>query len=168
MELDKRIIKGKRPLTALDTDVAKEFIGKQCYFTSKFENFENLSKVPHATLHNIDDSHVPFQCYGDDGILCYDCFILPCEWVEEKKEPKYRPYTMKEFLREYSIGESILKIRDKREPEYVYQYLFIGHSKNYVGLGGWMFAFTELFDHFEIGEGVGDEETWQPFGVLEE
>lgn len=86
MELDKRILEGKRPLTCYDLDEAKKYVGKDCYFSSKFESFENLSKVPHTTLHNIDDTSTPFWCYGDDGVLCYACFILPCEWV--KQEPK--------------------------------------------------------------------------------
>ena len=106
MELDSRIIEGKKPLTCFDTEQAKEFIGKECYFSSKFESFENLSRVPHAVLHNIDDSQTPFWCYGDDGILCYDCFILPCEWVNpEKPEQKYRPLTNEEFLALFDSGK---------------------------------------------------------------
>lgn len=39
MKLDPRIIEGKKPLTALDTDVAKQFIGKECYFADNIEDF---------------------------------------------------------------------------------------------------------------------------------
>lgn len=163
MELDKRIKEGKRPLTCFDVEEAKQYIGKECYFTSKFENFENLSKVPHATLHNIDDSHVPFQCYGDDGILCYDCFILPCEWVEEKKEPKYRPYTIDDFLKKFKLGDSIiLKRKDKNAYEVA---LFTGYYDKGIYLGAYDCKLEYLFSDYELGVNYDE---FVPFGVLEE
>ena len=162
MELDKRIKEGKRPLTCFDVEEAKQYIGKECYFTSKFENFENLSKVPHATLHNIDDSHVPFQCYGDDGILCYDCFILPCEWVEEKKEPKYRPYTIDDFLKKFKLGDSIiLKRKDKNAYEVA---LFTGYYDKGIYLGAYDCKLEYLFSDYELGVNYDE---FVPFGVLE-
>lgn len=33
MELDARIVEGKKPLTCLDAEQAKLFIGKECYFS---------------------------------------------------------------------------------------------------------------------------------------
>lgn len=163
MELDKRIKEGKRPLTCFDVEEAKQYIGKECYFTSKFENFENLSKVPHATLHNIDDSHVPFQCYGDDGILCYDCFILPCEWVEEKKEPKYRPYTIDDFLKKFKLGDSIiLKRKDKNAYEVA---LFTGYYDKGIYLGAYDCKLEYLFSDYELGVNYDE---FVPFGVLED
>ena len=39
MNLDPRIIEGKRPLDCFDTDAAKEFIGKACYFGINIEDF---------------------------------------------------------------------------------------------------------------------------------
>ena len=170
MELDKRIIDGKKPLTCFDIEEAKKYVGKDCYFSSKFENFENLSKVPHATLHNVDDSHTPFQCYGKDGVLCYDCFILPCEWVKEP-EKKYRPYTMNEFKAEFKIG-MVLTLRNRDTPDYVCQVMYLGNRQydesdsdnNTIFLSQRFFSLRELFNIFEI---VRDGE-WQPFGVLEE
>lgn len=178
MELDKRIKEGKRPLTCIDIEQAREFVGKQCLFSDSYVNYKNIKeyvKFPQYTgALNIKDK-VERLCSKEDYVFknetdgyCYS-LVLPLEWVkEEKTEPKYRPYTMKEFLREYFIGESILKIRDKREPEYVYQFLFIGCSRLIVYLGGWSLSLEQLFDNFEIAEGIGDEETWQPFGVIDE
>lgn len=169
MELDKRILPGKRPLTCYDIEEAKKYIGKECYFASKFESFENLSKVPHATLHNVDDSHVPFQCYGEDGVLCFDCFILPCEWVkEEKKEPKYRPFKdhaeYKEYLND-GIIESWVQIREKLTGE-VSELMYVGGSEAIICLGAYSFDLNKLFYDFELfNESTGE---WQPFGVLEE
>lgn len=169
MELDKRIIDGKKPLTCFDIEEAKKYVGKDCYFSSKFENFENLSKVPHATLHNVDDSPVPFQCYGEDGVLCYDCFILPCEWVKQP-EKKYRPYTKHEFLNKFECGKPI-NIRRKDDDIN----LFIETMPSvkidnlcddvHVRLFEGIFNLKRLFDEFEWQKSNGE---WQPFGVLDE
>lgn len=40
MKIDPRIKKDKRPLSCFDTDAAKEFIGKACYFGINIEDFE--------------------------------------------------------------------------------------------------------------------------------
>lgn len=174
MELDKRIKEGKRPLTCFDIEEAKKYVGKDCYFSSKFENFENLSKVPHATLHNVDDSHTPFQCYGEDGVLCYDCFILPCEWVKEKKEPKYRPLSYKEFWRLFDFGDGVC-FRRKGQDTVEFS-MFLGYELNSdgnrdeipgegrVNLGGNRYTLAELFENYEME--LDDE--WQPFGVMED
>lgn len=170
MELDERILEGKKPLTCFDIEEAKKYVGKDCYFSSKFENFENLSKLPHATLHNVDDSHTPFQCYGKDGVLCYDCFILPCEWVKEP-EKKWRPYTGIEFAEKFDlwIGH-VIRIRDRPEnagQEYEYKIMFVGY-RWYKGMfevfinGCWI----DLLTLFELYEYMKDNE-WHKFGVEE-
>lgn len=168
MKLDKRIFPAKRPLTCFDSEFAKQFIGKECYFASKFENFENLSNVPHATLHNVDDSSAPFQCYGDDGILCYDCFILPCEWVQEHKEPKWRPFSLTEWRHNYSIGDAIVCRLKNSDTTRVYMFcgLFSDHDddlpgKGVINLGGELFVLQNLFDLYELHE----NNEWHPFGV---
>ena len=45
MELDKRIKEGKRPLNCFDTEQAKQFIGKKCYFSDDARDFMNLDKA---------------------------------------------------------------------------------------------------------------------------
>ena len=186
MELDKRIKEGKRPLTCFDLKEAEKFIGKECYFSSKLENFENLSKVSHANLYNVDDSSTPFQCYGDDGILCYDCFILPCEWVmEEEPEPKYRAFTLNEFLKSYKIGDTVtfrLK-KDGHAPEkeclVEYTGMITGYEslpedrdkpgKSSVFLGGCpSISLSRLFEFYELQNKYYYPIVWQPFGVIED
>jgi hypothetical protein len=161
MKLDKKIKDGKKPLTCFDIEEAKKYVDKDCYFASKFENFENLSKVPHATLHNVDDNPVPFQYYDDDGIFCYDCFILPCEWV--KPEERYRPFTLKEFVKEYSLGDVIIfkmnsntKIRHGLFLEYI-------EDNQEVRLGSYWYGFEELVNNYELYTSKG----WKPFGIEE-
>ena len=165
MELDSRIKEGKKPLTCFDIEEAKKYVGKDCYFSSKFENFENLSKVPHATLHNVDDSPVPFQCYDDDGVFCYDCFILPCEWVKpEEPEKKYREYKdLDEFfdVTGLEIGD-LIKL--KFPGNNVAELLIVGGCNNSLFIGIHKYTFKQLFEMVEIS--ISGE--WQPFGVLDE
>ena len=173
MKLDSRILEGKRPLTCFDIEEAKKYVGKDCYFSSKFENFENLSKVPHATLHNVDDNPVPFQCYGEGGVLYYDCFILPCEWVKEP-EKKYRPLSYKEFWRLFDFGDGVC-FRRKGQDTAEFS-MFLGYEidsdgnrdeipgEGRVNLGGNRYTLAELFEYYEM---QSDDE-WQPFGVVDE
>lgn len=169
MELDERIIEGKRPLTCFDVEEAKKYIGKECYFTSKFENFENLSKLPYAILYNVDNSPVPFQCYGDDGVLCYDCFILPCEWVTKKKT--YRPYkNVQELFEDVGvyIGDTIHFRSKSKETEHhalITSYITLKSGTEKLCLGGTKYYYTmhELFDLFEL-HSRGE---WIPFGIEE-
>ena len=171
MELDKRIKEGKRPLTCFDVKEAKRFIGKECYFSNYLCNFNDInSLVPRALLHNItEDKDASNPYYSSPGYFAY---CLPCEWVEEeKKEPKYRPYTMSEFKSEFKIG-MVLTLRNRDTPDYVCQVMYLGNRQydesdsdnNTIFLSQRFFSLRELFNMFEI---VRDGE-WQPFGVLEE
>lgn len=169
MKLDPRIKKDKRPLSCFDIEEAKKYVGKDCYFASKFERFENLSKVPHATLHNVDDNPVPFQCYDEDGVFCYDCFILPCEWVKEP-EKKYRPFSLEEFFNIFEIGDLIVfKMKNDDEVKCA---MFTGYLTDVeriddktpgaveLMLGIFHYSLFSLFEDFELlyhGK-------WQPFG----
>ena len=169
MKLDNRILEGKKPLDCFDVDIAKQFIGKKGYFCDHRSGFTNISNLVEDVLRDITPDDNYCEVYKTNCTSWE--YFLPEEWIkepEEKPEKKYRPYTMKEFLREYSIGESIFKIRDKRDPEHIYQFLYIGHSNSLVYLGGWALSLQDLFNYYESGDGIGDEETWQPFGVLED
>lgn len=103
MILDKRILKGKTYLDCFDTEIAKQFIGKKCYFTRDLSRFKNLDGpgVYKVILTDISDHYE--VCYGSEeiGIQQWDYarYIIPCEWVKGT-EPKYRPY---EFSDEFSF-----------------------------------------------------------------
>ena len=166
MELDKRIKEGKRPLTALDTDVAKEFIGKQCYFADNIEDFSNLDNVSviKGFLTDIDDDEMISGCFKSNGIRSsfFGHFIVPCEWVKEP-EKKYRPYTIDTFLKKFKLGDSII-LRYKGSDTYE-ELLFTGYSRDAVNLGAHVFHFNTLFNGYEFGIHYDD---FVPFGVLEE
>ena len=101
MILDSRIKEGKRPLTCLDVEQAREFVGKKCLFSNSYVNYKNIKeyeKFPQYTgILGIKDKfkynckeESPFK-NGTDG-YCYD-LVLPLEWVKpEEPEKKYREY----------------------------------------------------------------------------
>ena len=170
MELDKRIKEGKKPLTAFDVMESK-FIGTDCYFSDKASDYGDLSNCQIGTLVSRDGMTGVFNATKNNSYANFD-YCLPCEWVEEeKKEPKYRPYTMSEFKSEFKIG-MVLTLRNRDTPDYVCQVMYLGNRQydesdsdnNTIFLSQRFFSLRELFNMFEI---VRDGE-WQPFGVLEE
>ena len=181
MELDKRIKEGKRPLTCFDTEQAKEFLGKECYFSnckvhykklSSFEKFVNLTDYCIGTLTAIMD--LGDRVFDVDQQCKEFRYCLPCEWVEEKKEPKYRPYTLAEWIDEHEIGE-VIHFRDKdykQQFNVMYAGYIIDNGEDIQDIrtvGRIVFMYTgyfleELFKDYEIC--INGE--WQPFGVMED
>ena len=176
MELDKRIKEGKRPLTCFDTEQAKEFLGKECYFSnckvhyknlSAFEKFESLTDYCIGTLTAIMD--LGDRVFDVDQQCKEFRYCLPCEWVkEEKKEPKYRPFKdhaeYKEYLND-GIIESWIQIREKLTGE-VSELMYVGGSGAIICLGAYSFDLNKLFYDFELfNENTGE---WKPFGVIED
>ena len=167
MELDKRIIKGKRPLTCFDTEQAKEFLGKECYFSNAYCTFEDLHRIPKSELQYISndkDASDPYKtaCY-------FYPFCLPCEWVKEP-EKKYRPYTLAEWIDRHEIGEVIHYRSKSGEIELRHMYVGTRHSQGIkkiivkITLGDVSHTLDYLFEDYEI-EVDGE---WQPFGVIDE
>ena len=173
MELDKRIKEGKRPLNCFDTEQAKQFIGKKCYFSDDARDFMNLDKADGDTLFYVAELQniwtAEEYCFADNSNDW--CFILPCEWVEEeKKEPekKYRPFKdhteYKEYLND-GIIESWIQIREKLTGE-VSELMYVGGSGAIICLGAYSFDLNQLFYDFELfNESTGE---WQPFGTIDE
>ena len=182
MKLDSRIIKGKRPLTCFDTEQAKEFLGKECYFSnckvhyknlSAFEKFESLTDYCIGTLTAIMD--LGDRVFDVDQQCKEFRYCLPCEWVKsEEPEKKYRPYTLAEWVDQHEIGE-VIHYRDKdykQQFHVMYSGYIIDEGEDIQDIrtiGRIVFMFTayfleELFKDYEI-EMNGE---WQPFGVLDE
>ena len=99
-------------------------------------------------------------------------FCLPCEWVEEeKKEPKYRPYTIKDFEKAFLNDEfdDFIIFRDKHDHGNVYTMRYNGNytrgKYEYICLGAKNYSFESLFENYEVANCDGD---FVPFGVLEE
>ena len=179
MELDKRIKEGKRPLNCFDTEQAKQFIGKKCYFSDDARDFMNLDKADGDTLFYVAELQniwtAEEYCFADNSNDW--CFILPCEWVEEeKKEPekKYRPFSLEEFFNIFEVGDLIVfKMKNTDEVKCA---MFTGYITDVeriddktpgaveLMLGIFHYSLLSLFEDFELlyhGE-------WQPFGMIDE
>ena len=176
MELDKRIKEGKRPLNCFDTEQAKQFIGKKCYFSDDATDFMDLDKADGdsmfyvAELQNIWTAEE--YCFADNSNDWR--FILPFEWVKpEEPEKKYRPYTLEEFSFIFKVGD-LVEFRYKDSDE-VKCAMFTGYITDVeriddktpgsceLMLGCFHYSLLSLFKECELflnGE-------WQPFGVME-
>ena len=184
MELDKRIKEGKRPLTCLDVEQAREFEGKLCLFSSSFVNYKNIreyAKYPQYTgtlsvkdkdkFKYITDEESPYR-NENDGYF-YE-LVLPLEWVKEP-EKKYRPFSLEEFLKIFDIGDQIgFRSKDNGEVKYA---MLVGYTddffadntdrsdgENDVMIGIYRFSLSYLFENYDLYF----EDEWQPFGVLDE
>lgn len=105
IELDERILDGKKPLTCFDTEQAKEFIGKECYFSNHLDKFYTLDeainyinaemivsndkRIFKGELFKVDDSELCSEARFEAGIRGeaeWFQFCLPCEWVKESEK----------------------------------------------------------------------------------
>lgn len=166
MKLDSRIIEGKKPLTALDTEEVKQFIGKEGYFADCLAVFTNI-KCNKDMLKAIDEKAQ--RCFEDADGVCWDYF-LPSEWVDMgEPEKKWRPFSLTEWRHIYAIGDEIVfRIKDS---DTVRAFMFCGlysdhdddlPGKGVISLGSELFVLQNLFDQFELRK----NNEWQPFGVL--
>lgn len=174
MGLDSRIKEGKRPLTCFDEEQAKEFLGKECYFSNCKSHYKNLSafeKYVSLTDHCIGT----LTAVMDLGDRVFDVdqqcnefrYCLPCEWVKEHEPLEFVPYTLDTWEQEFKTGDVVFfkGKEDTWKDKNYYKCMYLGHLENeknriLVVLGCWLFAFDELIDSFEIYRNG----TWEPFG----
>ena len=169
MELDKRIMKGKKPLDCFDAEIAKQFIGKKGLFGTHKSQFMNLDTCPKCVvdeLKKIDNyDEYSFVTSGNHAYM----YFLPEEWVKES-EKKYRPYTIKDFEKAFLNGEfeDFIIFRDKHNPDDIYTMMYNGNFRKgqfeYICLGAKNFSFESLFENYEVADYDGE---WRPFGVEE-
>lgn len=173
IELDKRILDGKKPLTAFDEELAKDFIGKECYFSDDAINFGNVVlNCQKGRLLSIGELTGLFSATKNNSYAVFN-YCLPCEWVK-KEEKTYRPYSLAEWIDQHEIGE-VIHYRDKdykQEFCVMYSGYIIDDGEDIQDvrtIGRIVLMFTgyfleELFKDYEIC--INGE--WQPFGVLGE
>ena len=169
MELDKRIIEGKKPLDCFDAEneeLMKSFLNKEGYVSNNLENFCLLEGCFKRLLNNVfkkvKDCFKTSINGGDGGNWKY---FLPAEWVKEP-EKTYRAYTVMEFIKEYPLG-SYLHFRPKSDTMEMHR-LIDGYNDYKNGNGtlfmcGTGFSMSELYDNYEIFK----DGEWKPFGVEE-
>ena len=176
MELDSRIIEGKKPLDCFDAEnreLMKSFLNKEGYFSNNLENFCLLDGCFKRLLSNVSkEVKSCFKAYidGDEGGDWK--FFLPIEWVKEP-EKKYRAFSLAEWVNQHEIGE-VIHYRNKSEGiefRHMYMGYAFGKGKDItkinvgtVTLGVANYSFDYLFEDYEIE--VNGE--WLPFGVIDE
>ena len=173
MILDKRILNGKKPLTCLDLEEAREFKGKVCIFSDSYVNYKNIQEymknpqyVGILELDNSEETEDYIFRNAHDGYKY--CLALPLEWVKES-EKKYRPYKdVEEFFDDVgcTLGD-VIRFRKKDTTEEEYHTLltgFKGIARVNIGLGdGGYYSLSDLFSLFELYTSGG----WRPFGIEE-
>ena len=85
MNLDQRIIKGKRVLTPFDIEEAEEFNGKPGYFSNVTTDFAYLRNAAHGVL-DLTFGEYPYRYIDDEGELSTGgcLYFLPEEWVKKE------------------------------------------------------------------------------------
>ena len=182
MKLDPRIIEGKRPLSCLDTEEAKQFIGKKGYFAGDLSIFKNLDYFDKWTLQEIKDD--PCRCFKDGCLGEWWYYFLPEAWVQEQEpEPVWKPYDFDSWRNDnFRIGSAVtFRIKPKNEQDSknlpVKTMVYLGHEERsddldniiiYIGTIGYSFQY--LFENYEIFDDKYEKPgcpKWRPFGYQE-
>ena len=164
LELDKRIPNKDCILTCFDTECAKQYIGKQGYFTNCFSLFANINSLVKGTLTKICEYSVNEKYATDVGEKFY-FFFLPEECL--KPEEKFVPCTLDEFG--LHIGD-LIRFRKKEDHNFEICTMYMGYIKTNgivkVLLGQCYYSFEVLFNDYEWYD--SDSNTWEMFGVEED
>lgn len=164
MELDKRIKSLSDILTCFDIEDAKQYIGQEGYFADVNSSYHKLDDSAYGTLTAIKDNAYPFKM-GNNDIWR---FFIPESRLLEIKEKKFRPYTIEEFQKIFTLGSPI-KFRRKDAKEHPVNLVFLGYTwlndRTAVEIGHEKYFLDVLLNDFEWYNEYKDEYT--PFGVEE-
>ena len=85
MNLDPRIIEGKRVLTPFDIREAEQFNGLSGYFSNVTDDFKHLENAAHGVL-DLTFGEYPYRYIDDEGITSSGgcLYFLPEEWVRKE------------------------------------------------------------------------------------
>ena len=171
-KLDKRIIKVtdiKTPFSE-DFEELSNYIGFNAYGADDVNHFHNLEACFFGALKRVDDDS-NYSFVIDSGrpgdTMPFRYMILEKDLEpKEKKEKKYRPFTLEEFQQFFTIGQPI-KFRRKAYRELIHNVMFIGYREDNMGLivllGNASYFLEELFEEYEYFFENG--KTWVLFGV---
>ncbi len=176
-KLDKRIQKVtdiKTPFSE-DFEELSNYIGFNVYGADDVNHFHNLESCFFGALKYVyDDSNYPFVIVGgrSGDTMPFRYMILEKDLEpKEKKEKKYRPFTMEEFNDLVEFGEFV-SYRQK-DKAHTYCVMYVGNQytsetednpqEDMVGLGPYYHSFEELLNDYEWLP--ADQDKWVPFGV---
>ena len=172
-KLDKRIKKVtdiKTPFSE-DFEELSNYIGFNAYGADTVDSFYDLTNCYSGTLKRVDDDDLgfPFIISISKEVYSFRYMILEKDLEPQaKKEKKYRPLSIDEFLDRFDIGEVIV-FRSKTMPNYVLHLLFVGYLENgkdnevAIILGQHRYSLNDLFTNYEYDGG----DNWFSFGVEE-
>lgn len=80
MNLDPRIIEGKRVLTPFDTKEAEQFNGRSGYFSNVTDDFRHLENAAYGVL-DLTFGETPYQFIDDEEERHACLYFLPDAWV---------------------------------------------------------------------------------------
>ena len=166
MNLDKRIKEMSDILTVVNKGIASNFIGKDGYFGNSILDFQRLDKCYHGELTGLirdTDRCFEYEDCAEKGRPGYSYFIPDSKLVKEP-EKKYRPFTLEEWLRKFSLGDEVVLRPSDGSGEPIHS-LFVEYSENdeVITLGRRAFTFMDLFIRYELF----DDSKWVPFGQME-
>ena len=177
-KLDKRIQKVtdiKTPFSE-DFEELSNYIGFNAYGADDANCFHDLDVCFFGALKRVNNESydsLNFSFTIDNGkpkgAMPFRYMILEKDLEpKEKKEKKYRPLSIDEFLNQFDIGEVIV-FRSKAMPNIVCHVLFDGYMETgkendiSIILGQHRFSLQELFSSYEYDNG----DNWLCFGVEE-
>ena len=164
MNLDPRIIEGKKPLTCFDLKEAKQFLGEKGYFSDFFSKYAHISDMKEDVLQSLDEHH-------DEAFLATRNkweFFLPAEWVKEP-EKKYRAFTNEEFVKLFDSGKlHSIRLKDSSTQSLerlIITDIYVQGDYLYAKLNSSTTGYSPeyFFSNCEYLDG----KEWKPFGVEE-
>ena len=165
MNLDKRIKEMSDVLTVVNFGIASNFIGKDGYFGNSILDFQRLDTCYHGELtgliHNTDRCFEYEDC-AEHGRPGYSYFI-PDSKLAKNPEKKYRPFTLEEWLKRFSLGDEVV-LRPNDGSGGPIHSLFVEYNDDVITLGRRAFTFMDLFIRYELFDDI----KWVPFGRMEE
>lgn len=168
MELDKRIKDIGTIQTCLKYDDNQ--VGCKGYFFNDFCKLKDLSKCCCGRLVAIFTDDIDDKCFKVEsdvtGFVCSFRFFIPEDDLKPA-EPKYRAYTLEEFIGDVNLGLGpwirMRPVGSKKECKFLYTGYENSEVGEYICLGCFQFDLISLFKNYEIC--IND--TWQPFGIKE-
>ena len=165
LDLDKRIPNKNCILTCFDTECAKQYIGKQGYFSNHYYHFANLNDTVKGTLTKIADQTV-YDVYCTTVGAKFFSFFIPEDYLKPE-EKVFRPCTIDDFG--LHIGD-LIRFRRKDDHNFEICTMYMGYRKPNgtvkVLLGQCYYSFEVLFNDYEWYD--SDSNTWEMFGVEED
>lgn len=139
-----------------------KYVDESGYFSDYLCRFQCLKSCHMGTLTSINNN----DSAGDYIFVCDDKinyrYFIP-ESLLKPEEKKYRPYTLPEFVNEYSLGDEIV-LRRKEGNRGIEHKLFAEYIEGDedVCFSGFWYPLNILFNDYELYT----DEGWKPFGVI--